>query len=83
MDDDRPCLYGVDIYEYVTSISPIKIFFSESVCFLAIFKKSKLQGGFLRGDLGVGTNIVINSQLPDGIWQFQELFWNHERQSIQ
>ena len=31
-------------------------------------------------DLGVGTHIVINYQLPGGIWQFQKLFWNHERQ---
>ena len=41
-------------------------------------KKSKLQR-CLRGDLGVGTNIGINDRLPDGIWQFQKLFWNHER----
>ena len=30
----------------------------------------------------VGTHIMINDQLPHGIWPFQKLYWNHERQSI-
>ena len=53
------------------------------ICFdeMSQFKK-KLPMGCCWGDLVVGIYIVINDQLPDGIWKFQQLLWTHERQGI-
>ena len=33
-------------------------------------------------DLRVGTHIVIGEKLPERIWQFQKLLWNHERRGF-
>ena len=41
------------------------------------FLKTQITEGF-GGDLRVGTLIVINDHLSEGIWQFKKLFWNHE-----
>ena len=55
------------------ALSPSKYFCSESVLIKwGSFKKPKLQSG-----LGVGTQILMNNQLPYESWKFQKLFWNH------
>ena len=58
-----------------------KHYLHQNICYDKMRQLKKNYRGIVWA-LRVGTHIVIKEKLPERIWQFQKLLWNHERRGF-